>query len=530
MNRVFKIYPFLALLAATHLSPLPQSVIALVLFLLGLYFHLRKQAHWGIPVTLVYIFAIPLLFEPVVPTFLPALVTPVLSLTIAIPLFPPMLAIPILPLLGSSFKENALHRNILSPTKQRQLTFTSKSVIAAVGTTASVSLLLGNWGLVLTGGMTLLFVTAMLMYVLRHLPPAPFEARQEEIRILAGDRTRFAIKCVSKAKFPLHVSVNSSYSWIHTSRGRLSNLVGEAKIDLTLTPHLSGPSEPELELFYTDPWGLIQMRQIIKPVKLYVIPRARYAEWLARKYLEETASEVGARVSTFSPLAAGTVPKRGVEYYDSRLFQPGDTLRDIDWKHTAKLREFVIKEYVEEARQVAIIAVNLTAANAEEADKLVYSLITSGLTLAKESIPTAIAAYDQKQVIETTALLGSRELVKKTLQLGQKVILIAPLKRYIQPPDIRQLRISIRQLKGTGIEAARKLMEILEFERKAIEEGVKKHPAREALARVALRALPPAMITMISPWNHDNEALALTLDELRGRGYNAIVINIKEQK
>lgn len=163
---------------------------------------------------------------------------------------------------------------------------------------------------------------------------------------------------------------------------------------------------------------------------------------------------------------AGITPKRGVEYYASRFYQPGDRLKDVDWKHTAKLHEIVVKEYTEDTRQTAIIAVNLTATDVEEADKLVYNLIASALTLARRTIPTAIAAYDQEQVLAATPPLNARELVKKALQLGQKVVLTAALERYIQPPDMRQLRVSLRQLKETNIAAARKLRKILELERK----------------------------------------------------------------
>jgi len=529
MNRFFKIYPSLVLLAATHFLPLPQSAIALVLLLSGLYFHLRKLPQWGIPVTLAYFFAIPLLFESMAPMFLPVLTLSVAPFMTTTPLFPLVLAIPVLPLMNSSFRDNALNQDSACPVKQRQLTFTSKAVMVAMGVTIAGSFLLGNWGLVLAGGMALLFVISMLIYVLRRLPTVLFEVKQEEARILSGDRAKFAIKYTSKAKIPLHISVSSSYRWIHISRSKALNLSGDAELELTLIPSLSGPSEPEIELLCTDPWGLIQLRQKIRPVKLYVIPRAKYAEWLAQKYLEETAAGAGTGSSTFSILAEGIMPKRGVEYYGSRLFQPGDILRDVDWKHTAKLGKFVVKEYVEQARQAAMIAVNLTAANAEEADRLIYNFITSGLTLAKENIPTAIAAYNQKQVIEATALLDSRELVKKTLQLGQKVILVTPLKRYIQPPDIEKLRISMRQLKGTDVEAVGKLREIFELEIKAIEEGARKHPAREALTRVMHHTLPEAMIIMISLWNHDNEALALTLDELRRKGTDAIVMDIKNK-
>lgn len=508
----FRIYILLALLAATHFSPLPQSAIALALLLLGLYFRLRKPPRWEIPAVLVYFFVMPLLFEPV------------------LHLFSPLVVIPILPLINSSFKETPLSRSGIPSAKQKELTFTSKAVLSATGATILVSFLLGNWVLTITSGIVLLFIAGMLIHVSRGLPPASLDAEQKEIRLIAGSTSNLVTKLMNKAKFPLHVCVNCSYAWIHLVKDTLLNLSNETELELTLTPYLSGPSEPELELLFTDPWGLIWMRQIIKPIRLYVIPRAKYAEWLARKYLEETASQAGALAASFPPVAVGITPRGGVEYCDSRLYQPGDRLKDVDWKHTAKLRELVIKEYVEEPRQMAIIVANLAAADAEEADKLVYHLIVSALTLARASIPTAIAAYNQEQVLAATPALNPRELVKKALQLGQKVVLIIPLERYLQPPDFKQVRISLRQLKETSEEAAIKLREILELESRAIEEGVKEHPARRALNHVVAHALPPATITVISPWSHDNEALSLTLEELKRRGYDAIAVKLREQK
>jgi uncharacterized protein (DUF58 family) len=273
---------------------------------------------------------------------------------------------------------------------------------------------------------------------------------------------------------------------------------------------------------------MMETRQVVRPLRLYVVPRARYAEWLARKYLEETASEAGILAATFSPVVAGVAPRGGVEYCDSRFYQPGDRLKDVDWKHTAKLRRLVVKEFSEEPRQMAVIAVNLAAADAEEADRLVYHLISSALTLAGAGIPAAVAAYDHREVLAASPPLGPRELVIKALQLGQKAVVIVPLGRYLQPPDISQVRVSLRQLEGTTLEAAGKLRSLLELERRAIEEGVKEHPARQALRRVAAHTAAPGVITVISPWSHDSEALSVTLEELRRLGYGAMVVRLEE--
>ncbi|GAI55674.1 unnamed protein product, partial [marine sediment metagenome] len=190
-------------------------------------------------------------------------------------------------------------------------------------------------------------------------------------------------------------------------------------------------------------WGFTQVNQAIEPVELHVIPRARYAEWLALRYLEQTGAGAGA---TTLPPKAILIPKRGVEYFDSRSYQPGDPLRDIDWKHTLKLNQLIIKEYIEAGEQRAIIAVNLSVTDAEEADKLAFNLITTALTLAQETIPTALAVYNHQKVILTTAVIDPRETLKQTLSLVKDITSVEFTHRFLQPSDIGKLRRNITLL------------------------------------------------------------------------------------
>jgi len=462
--------------------------------------------------SLCYFFAIPLLFQP------------------DLQVFSVLLVIPILPLIGFSLQENALSQDMVMSAGGMRLSLTAKSVLSGLGAVTILCLLLGNWILALVGCIGLLFIAGMLLPIWRNVGSAPLAVEQAEVRLVAGTTGEVVARLTSRARSALHVSISSSYPWIHPAVKKFVNLTKDEELRLKLAPLLSGPSEPELRLTSVDSHGLVQVGQQIKPVRLYVIPRARYAEWLARKYLEETASPTGATYSAFSPIPTGSMPRGNVEYCDSRYYQPGDRLKDIDWKHTAKLQRLVVKEYADESRQMAVIVVNLAAADAEQADTLVYYLITSALTLATGTISTAVAAYDEVQVRAATAPLAPRELVQKALQLGQEVVLVMPLERYIQPPDIRQLRISLGQLKDTNLEAGRKLREILDFERKAIEEGAKEHPMREALNRVLAHTLPPVTVTVISSWDHDSEALSVVLEELARKGCGAALININEKK
>lgn len=57
------------------------------------------------------------------------------------------------------------------------------------------------------------------------------------------------------------------------------------------------------------------------------------------------------------------------------------------------LGELIVKEFEGSQGQTAIIVADLTAKDAQEADKLAYDFVMSALTLATESLPTALGCF-----------------------------------------------------------------------------------------------------------------------------------------
>jgi len=296
---------------------------------------------------------------------------------------------------------------------------------------------------------------------------------------------------------------------------------GKTRLDFTFTPPLAGEVLPRLRVAATDPRGFIQINQYVEPLRLHVIPMARYAEWLANKYLEQSGAGV---ISGNMPDRARHLPKRGIEYLESRSYRPGDRLKDIDWKHTAKLSHLVVREYSEAGDQAAIIAVNLSVADAAEADKLAFNLITVSLTLARENIPTALTAYDYRQVVLTTAVTDPREILRQALSLVRQIVPVQLEGRHLDPTDISKIRRNIRQLQQTESEPAHRLLDILNFEHRAVEEVARHHPATLALTAATRRAPPPAMIFLVSPLNHDAEAVLVTAEKLARRRFTTVPV------
>ncbi len=66
------------------------------------------------------------------------------------------------------------------------------------------------------------------------------------------------------------------------------------------------------------------------------------------------------------------------------------------------LGELIVKEFAGAQGQVGIIVADLTAKDAEDADKLAYNFVMSALTLATEALPSALAVYNRNEVLAVT--------------------------------------------------------------------------------------------------------------------------------
>jgi uncharacterized protein (DUF58 family) len=261
---------------------------------------------------------------------------------------------------------------------------------------------------------------------------------------------------------------------------------------------------------------------LLQPLDLHIIPRAKYAKWLANKFLKETSKGVGTATGVSKLL--GKTGKFGVEFNSIRPYQPGDSWRDFDWKHTYMLDQLIVKEFSEAQGSVGIIVADLTAKDAEDADALAYNLIISALTFATEALPAALAVYNKNEVFAATPPISPRETLKKALELTEKITIEEPKEKILQPLEMRRLKRSISQLKIKRTEAAQKLEEILEFESEASMQAAKKHPATLALMKSVKLAHAPAVITVASPISYDSEALLLGLEQLHEKGYRTIFL------
>jgi len=404
--------------------------------------------------------------------------------------------------------------------KRRHATPILNALFVSILAMLLVSFILDNRVLLFTGIILVFYLLVILIRVLPAILRLPVDVSAVGKRVIAGTTADISLHATGKAPMRLHCLLSPVDPWIETTLQRFTLNRTRIEINLAITPPLAGPTHPQSQLSMIDPWGFIQVNQVIEPVELDVIPRARYAEWLAMRFLEQPGT--GGTIVTTTPPEAILAAKRGIEYFDSRTYQPGDQLSAIDWKHTLKLNQLVIKEYIEAGEQTAIIAVNLSVSNAEEADKLAFNVITTALTLAREAIPTALVVYNHESVVVTTAVTDPREILKQTLLLVKDITSVELAHRFLQPPDINKLRRSINLVKQVRAQSGQRLLSMLDFEYQAIEEAAKNHPLTLALSRTTKHLQPPAIIALVSQLNHDAEASLVTTEKLSKRGFTTI--------
>ncbi|HJX14035.1 MAG TPA: DUF58 domain-containing protein, partial [Dehalococcoidales bacterium] len=479
-----QIYVPLALLAAAVVAPWPYWPLALGLLLAVLSAALRRPPpRFNIVVDTAALCLAPLPLAALLErlTALTALATQITAVA---------LTLPVIYLIDINLREN---NRAPVPMKEKEGRRTTPAFAALLGAAASVMLIAlaaGRPVLLLAGAALALYLLALMIFFYAAVPRRPFTADEARKRVLAGATETVPLHVDSRAAVSLRARLAAADSWVQVSPSEIVLKGGRNRLHVSLTPPLAGGTRPRITVSATDPRGLVRVTQALEPLRLHVIPRAEYAAWLARKYLKQTDS--GVVTAAKLPPPANVPPERGSEYRDSRAYQPGDRLKDIDWKHTLKLSQLIVREFQEVGDQAVIIAVNLAAPDAEAADKLAFNLITAALTLARENIPTALAAYNHERAVMSTAVLEPLEMLRRALSLVGEIRAVNLEGRYLEPADIARIRRNYERLKRSESEPARRLLNIIDFQRRSIEEAARGHPATLALTAVTRQVPAPA--------------------------------------
>ncbi|MGC9180387.1 MAG: DUF58 domain-containing protein [Vulcanisaeta sp.] len=127
--------------------------------------------------------------------------------------------------------------------------------------------------------------------------------------------TRPRIKAVVRLVTPRNIEI----------KPREFLLVGEAVVNAVARYRLGGVKRPRLRIIFRDELGMVKVTRTVNHPGITIIPRARAALEVARGILAQ-ASAVGSE-----------------EVHEVREYIPGDPIRRIHWKKSAKVQKLTIK-------------------------------------------------------------------------------------------------------------------------------------------------------------------------------------------
>ncbi|MFC1978771.1 DUF58 domain-containing protein [Chloroflexota bacterium] len=498
----FRIYLILALLTAAVLSPLPYSAVAVVLLLCQLYLLWKSPAAGlSLVINLFCIIMLPLVLDPVLPLYLASLSV-----------------LPALLLLDHDLGTIALKQPFIVFAKRKRVSNTLKSMIIALALVLLISLLTAAYILSFSIAVLAVYLVWRGFNTWRMLSNPVSWQQNVEFRLVAGDSKQMSIEFKNNTGKPLLVQAEGAFGWIKVDPPQFE-LVGTITLEVTVEPLLAGPSSLPLKLSISDRLGLLQVGRVTECARLTVIPRVRYSTWLAQKYLEQGATAVGGAAASYVSSSLPVYGGGGIEYHSSHAYSPGDQVKNIDWKHTVRFREIVVKKYQDMYGNAAVILVNLITGSADEADVISSNLVNSVLTLAINSINAVLVAYNEHEVVEFTSVVPPSALLKRVLRLVEGMTTVEPSVRYLWPPDVKRLNRTRRKLANVDLEPARRLLAILDVENEAVKTSTSRHPLSAVLAKITSVVASPAMLVPITAFNHDVEALSFLLPRLEGMGY-----------
>jgi uncharacterized protein (DUF58 family) len=184
-------------------------------------------------------------------------------------------------------------------------------------------------------------------------------------------------------------------------------VTANSEFTLEFTPNLAGSySSDRLDIESDAALGLFKARvSLAFKTEVSVVPRVVPAAVRALELIGSTASPGGSMYE--HPLIHRV--GRGTEYAETREYTPGDDLRRIDWKATARLQKLMIKHFHEEVGGEVNLVFDLKSAGPVSMDAAAAEFLNLATALSAGSIPYRITIVDEEGGIETLRFDDWRE-------------------------------------------------------------------------------------------------------------------------
>ncbi|MCX8137754.1 MULTISPECIES: DUF58 domain-containing protein [Pyrobaculum] len=279
---------------------------------------------------------------------------------------------PPLPFIFSTLLIPLLH---IAKTIDNTLEWRAHAVVAVVATAANMQLV----------PLVVYTLTEAVWYYIKFARDKPVLKTEGRLEAVAGKTLKYVVEL--RVKGPATAKLPDGREIL--VRDRVREVV-KVKYDV------AGVYRPPVTLTYLSPTRAVKyVRQIAHP-PIRVIPRVRHAVEIGERILENVEPE---------------------EVSGAREYSPGDPLRFIHWKKTAKLLRLVVKVLEGVVSETPKISVLLYATNAKALDRVLErtaSILAASLTKAKE---VEVIAFTRRGAKIYKASPGNyREIVEKLIE------------------------------------------------------------------------------------------------------------------
>ncbi|HEV2139152.1 MAG TPA: DUF58 domain-containing protein [Nitrososphaerales archaeon] len=216
------------------------------------------------------------------------------------------------------------------------------------------------------------------------LSPETFRAT-----LAIGDSASFKTNLTADRRVVLDTS---EASWISVEPPNFEP--GNWPVLLTGSPLFSGHySTSNIGALVTSRYGLFST--MARPelfLTLRVYPRFLLTALAVAEALAKTGTGIGGENETE---LIGT----GLEYAETRHYQPGDSLRRIDWKATARFSSLMVKQFYREIGGAVNLVYLLEAPGPRTHDELATEFLNVVISATRRGTPVKVTVYNKEEMV-----------------------------------------------------------------------------------------------------------------------------------
>jgi uncharacterized protein (DUF58 family) len=256
----------------------------------------------------------------------------------------------------------------------------------------------------------LLHADRRVKWMINHINVKPESVK---LRLIAGSMK--TVKVRVEAPKPTTLFIKHPLKFC---RVKPQQIAANSEFTLEFTPKLAGSYKSDrLNAESNVALGLFRAK-VSLPLKIEVsvIPRVIPA---ALRALELAGSAPG--WSTFEYPLIHRVG-RGTEYAETREYNPGDDVRRVDWKATARLQKLMIKHFHEEAGGEINLIFDLKSAGPASMDAAAAEFLNLATALSAGSIPYRITILNEENRIETLRFRDWRQTLLAAVKYALKSV------------------------------------------------------------------------------------------------------------